>query len=56
MDIQNCLNHSILVSNLAPLTTILIFSKGIALQTIHVFQVILKHVGRHGANMGIETF
>ena len=32
------------------------FSKGIALQTIHVFQVILKHVGRHGANMGIETF
>ena len=32
------------------------FSKGIALQTIHVFQAILKHVGRHGANMGIETF
>ena len=31
------------------------FSKGIALQTIHVFHVILKHVGRHGANMGIET-
>ena len=57
MDIQNCLNHSILISNLAPMATILIFfSKGIALQTIHVFQVILKHVGRHGANMGIETF
>ena len=54
MDIQNCLNHSILISNLAPMATI--FSKGIALQTIHVFQVILKHVGRHGANMGIETF
>ena len=32
------------------------FSKGITLQTIDVFQVILKHVGRHGANMGIETF
>ena len=57
MDIQNCLNHSILISNLAPMATILIFfSKSIALQTIHVFQVILKHVGRHGANMGIETF
>ena len=57
MDIQNCLNHSILISNLAPMATILIFfSKGIALQTIQVFQVILKHVGRHGANMGIETF
>ena len=51
MDIQNCLNHSILISNLAPMATILIFSKGIALQTIHVFQVILKHVGRHGANI-----
>ena len=25
MDIQNCLNHSILVSNLAPMATILIF-------------------------------
>ena len=57
MDIQNCLNHSILISNLAPMATILIFfSKGIALQTIHVFQVILKHVGRHGTDMGIETF
>ena len=56
MDIQNCLNHSILISNLAPMATILIFSKGIALQTIHVFQIILKHVGRHGANMGIDTF
>ena len=56
MDIQNCLNHSILISNLAPMATFLISSKGIALQTIHVFQVILKHVGRHGANMGIETF
>ena len=57
MDIQNCLNHSILISNLAPMATILIFfSKGIALQTIHVFQVILKLVGRLGANMGIETF
>ena len=56
MDIQNCLNHSILISNLAPMATILIFLKGIALQTIHVFQVILKHVGRHGGNMGIETF
>ena len=55
MDIQNCLNHSILISNLAPMATIF-FSKGIALQTIHVFQVILKHVGRHGANMGMETF
>ena len=56
MDIHNCLKHSILISNLAPMATILIFSKGIALQIIHVFQVILKHVGRHGANMGIETF
>ena len=57
MDSQNCLNHSILISNLAPMATILIFfSKGIALQTIHVCQVILKHVGRHGANMGMETF
>ena len=43
MDIQNCLNHSILISNLAPMATILIFfSKGIALQTIHVCQVILN--------------
>ena len=25
MDIQNCLNHSILISNLAPMATILIF-------------------------------
>ena len=49
MDIQNCLNHSILISNLAPYFDF--FRK-----TIHVFQVILKHVGRHGANMGIETF
>ena len=56
MEIQNCLNHSILISNLAPMATILILSKGITLLTIHVCQVILKHVGRHGANMGIETF
>ena len=58
MDIQNCLNHSILMSNFAPMATFLIFffSKGITLQTIHVFQVILKHVGRHVANVGIETF
>ena len=56
MDIQNCLNHSIPISNLAPMATIFIFSKGITFQTIHVCQVILKHVGRHGANMGIETF
>ena len=56
MEIQNCLNHSILISNLAPMATILIFFKGITFQTIHVCQVILKHVGRHGANMGIETF
>ena len=57
MDIQICLNHSILMSNFAPMATFLIFfSKGITLQTIHVFQVILKHVGRHVANMGIETF
>ena len=27
MDIQNCLNHSILISNLAPMATILIFLK-----------------------------
>ena len=47
MDIQNCLNHSILISNLA---------SDFFQKTIHVFQVILKHVGRHGANMGIETF
>ena len=38
MDIQNCLNHSILISNLAPMATILIFF----LQTIHVCQVILN--------------
>ena len=57
MDIQNCLNHSILISNLAPMATILIFEKAsITLQAIRVFQVILKHVGRHGANIGIETF
>ena len=48
MDIQNCLNHSILIFNLAPMATILfVFSKGITLQTIHEYQVILKHVGRH---------
>ena len=57
MEIQNCLNHSILISNLAPMATILIFfSKGIDFPTIHVCQVILKLVGRHGSNMGIETF
>ena len=56
MDIQNCLNHSILISNLAPMATIWIFSKGITFQTIHVYQVILKLFGRHGGNMGIETF
>ena len=56
MDIQNCLNRSILISNLDPMATILIFFKRHILQTIHVFQVILKPVGRHGANMGIETF
>ena len=27
MDIQNCLNHSILISNLAPISTILMFFK-----------------------------
>ena len=27
MDIQNCLNHSVLISNLAPMATILIFFK-----------------------------
>ena len=56
MEVQNCLNHSILISNLAPMATILIFSKGITFQPIHVCQVILKLVGRHGGNMGIETF
>ena len=56
MDIQNCLNHSILISNFGSHGNYFGFLKGIALQTIHVFQVILKHVGRHGANMGIETF
>ena len=57
MEIQNCLNHSIPISNLTPMATILIFfSKCITFQTIHVCQVILKYVGRHGANMGIETF
>ena len=57
MKIQNCLNHSILISSLAPMATILIFfSKGITFQTIHVCQVILKLDGRHGCNMVIETF
>ena len=32
MEIQNCLNHSILISNLTPMATILIFSKGISFQ------------------------
>ena len=31
MEIRNCLNHSILISNLAPMATNLIFSKGITL-------------------------
>ena len=48
MEIQNCLTHLILISNLAPMASILIFSKGITFQTIHVCQVILKLVGRHG--------
>ena len=56
MEIQNCLNHSILISNLAPMATILIFFKRHIFSTIHVCKVLLKHVGRHGANMGIETF
>ena len=55
MDIQNCLNHSILISNLAPMATILIFFKRHSSPN-HTCMVILKHVGRHGANMGIETF
>ena len=54
MDIQNCLNHSILISNLAPMTTILIFFKRHSSPN-HTCNL-LKHVGRHGANMGIETF
>ena len=52
MEIQNCLNHSILISSLALMATILIFSKGITFQTIHVCQVILKLVGRHGGGGG----
>ena len=51
MDIQNCLKHSILISNLAPMATVLIFSKRHSSPNNIVFQVILKHVGRHGANM-----
>ena len=57
MEIQNCLNHSILIIQFGFHGNNLdFFSKGITFQTIHVCQVILKHVGRHGANMGIETF
>ena len=57
MEIQNCSNHSILISNLAPMTIILIFFfKDITSQTIYVCRIILKLVGRHRGNIGIETF
>ena len=58
MEIQNCLNDSILISNLAPMATILIFFKrhNFPNHTCTVCEVILKYVGSHGANMGIETF
>ena len=53
MEIQNCSNHSILISNLAPRATILtFFLKEITSQTIHVCQIILKLVGRHQGNIG----
>ena len=51
MEIQNCSNHSILISNLAPMAAILIFvSKEVSSQTIHVCQNILKLVERHRVN------
>ena len=50
-EIQNCLNHSILISTLAPMATILIFSKGITFQTKHVCQVTLKLVGINHRNI-----
>ena len=56
MEIHNCLNHSILISNSAPMATILIFFKRHNFQIIHVRQAILKLVGRHGGNTAIETF
>ena len=56
MDIQNCLNHSILISNLAPMATILIFFKRHSSPNHTCMSGCTEHVGRHGANMGIETF
>ena len=56
MEIQNCSNHSILISNLAPLATILIFLKYMTFQTKHKCRIILKLVGKHQDHMGIETF
>ena len=57
MEIQNSLNHSILIANIGSHGNNLdFFSKGIAFKIKHVCQVILKHVGRHWGNMGIQTF
>ena len=55
MDIQNCLNHSILMSNLAPMATILIFFKRHNSTNHTCISGYTEHVGRHGANIGIET-
>ena len=56
MDIQNCLNHSILISSLAPMAAVLIFFKRHSSPNHTCMSGYTEHVGRHGANMGIETF
>ena len=52
MDIQNYLNHSILIFNLAPMATFLIFFKRHSSPN----HTCISGYTRHGANMGIETF
>ena len=37
MEIQNCLNHSILISNLAPMATILIFFQKVSLSKPYMY-------------------
>ena len=53
MNTQNCSNNSILIANMAPMATILIFSKR------HNFPKHMsdytERLGRYCGNMGIET-
>ena len=56
MDIQNCLNHSILISNLAPLATILIFFKRHNFPNHLCMSGYTETCRKAWGNMGMETF